>query len=281
MHTQVRFAAVIAGAIALASCGANQVNKEAEETTQAPSRPEIQVSAVSQSPEYEGASLAIKEAKAEKVGSDSAKVNFVFDVKNYELKAQTADNATKLCNNSSGGQHIHFILDNAPYKALYAPENSVTLANGTEHYLMAFLSRSYHESVKSPGAALVYHFKIDDKGQLQQMDVPETPMIFYSRPKGNYLGADTANLLLDYYVWNCTLAPDGYKVKATIKPAGGEPQESASFTFDKWEPKFINNLPMGKSSVTLSLLDKDGNEVNSPANNVTREFELAAGEPMP
>ena len=137
---------IVAGSVLLlASCGESTPKEEQNNTTDSVTAapPPVAIASVTPSPEFPNASLAVS-AKGEKVGKDSAKVVFAFDVKNYELKMQTADNGTKLCNNSAQGQHIHFILDNQPYKALYEPKNEVTLANNTEHYLMAFLSRSYH-----------------------------------------------------------------------------------------------------------------------------------------
>lgn len=241
--------------------------------------PAVAIAPVSASPAFDGSSLAIGNVKATKVGTDSAKVAFDFVVKNFELKMQTTDNGTKNCNNSAQGQHIHFILDNKPYKALYEPKNEVVLANNTEHYLMAFLSRSYHESVKSPGAAIVYHFSIDAKGGLKKLDDPKTPMVFYSRPKGDYIGTDTSNLLLDYYVWNCNLATDGYKVSAEITNTD-HPTQTLTTKLDKWEPVFINNLMTGKSKVTLTLTDKDGKAVEGPMTTVSRDFQLSATEPV-
>jgi len=266
-----------------ASCGdsgSTAGKAGATDSAAAPVRVKPTLAAVTASPEYQGATLKMGSAKAEKVGTDSAKVTFAFDVKNYELKMQTADNGNKMCSNSAQGQHIHFILDNQPYKALYEPKNEVTLANGTEHYLMAFLSRSYHESVKSPGAAIVFHFRINDQGKMEKLEDPKTPMVFYSRPKGDYVGKDTGNVLLDFYLWNCTLAPDGYKVAATVLTEAGNMTDSTKFTFDKWEPKFINNLPVGKNKVILTLTDKDGVPVDGPCTGAAGEFKLAAQEPM-
>ena len=40
--------------------------------------------------------------------------------------------------------------------------------------------------------------------------------LFYSRPKGTYKGKDTEKLLLDFYLINTTISPEGNKVKATI-----------------------------------------------------------------
>ena len=238
----------------------------------------IAVTTVSPSPDFPGAALSIASVKGEKVGNDSCKVSFDFDVKNYELKMQTTDNGTKMCNNSDKGQHIHFIMDNGPYKALYEPKNEITLANGTEHYLMAFLSRSYHESVKTKGAAVLYHFKIDAKGNMVKMDAPKTPMIFYSRPKGDYIGKDTANILLDFYIWNDSLSANGDKVKAQITNEG-MPGRDTTITIDTWAPHFIQNLGTGKCKVILTLTDKDGKQVDGPLRSATREFNLMATEP--
>jgi len=283
MNFRVLFAGSALSVIAFASCGdggGNTSSASAADSTAPAPRVMPSLSPVSASPEFPDAKIGIAAVKAEKVGKDSAKVSFTFDVKNYQLKMQTADSATKQCNNSAQGQHIHFILDNMPYKALYEPKNEVTLANGTEHYLMAFLSRSYHESIKSAGAALVYHFRISADGKLEKLDEPKTPMVFYSRPKGDYMGKDTSNVLLDYYVWNASLAPDGYKVNATVLTEKGGMTDSTKFTFDKWEPKFITNLPTGKNKVILTLTDKNGIPVEGPCTNVTREFTLTAQEPM-
>jgi hypothetical protein len=264
-------------AFLLQSCNNSETESPTTETktdtvtAAAASRPPVALADVPASPDFAGATLGIKSVKAQKAGNDSAKVSFAFDVKSYDLKTQTACTDPMECNNSAQGQHIHFILDNMPYKALYEPTNDVTLANNTEHYLMAFLSRSYHESVKSKGAALVYHFKIDEKGNLKKLDDPKTPMLFYSRPKGDYFGKDTANVLLDFYVWNAELAPDGYKVKADITPANNAP---VSVALDNWAPKFIQNLGLGKSSVSISLIDKDGKQVEGPMTAQSREFNL-------
>lgn len=263
------------------SCGSgngevHEINDTVEAHSAVPQLPELAIEAAGQSPEFPNASLSIASAKATAAG-DSVKVAFAFNVKNYELKSQTADAESKQCNNSDKGQHIHFILDNQPYTALYEPKHEITLAKNTEHYLMCFLSRSYHESIKSKGAALVYHFKIDDAGKLVKLDDPKEPMLFYSRPKGDYLGKDTANLLLDFYVWNATLGSD-YKVKALISNGNGQEKE---FSIDNWQANFIKNMGTGKAIVSLTLVDKDGKEVSSPMSKVTRNISLSAAEPMP
>ncbi len=281
MKNLVRLSAIAAVAtLGLTACNnaGTEGNKSTADSTKAAPRAAVAIAKVGASPEFADAKLAMKSVTAEKVGKDSAKLTFNFDVKGYELKAQTADNSGKGCNNSDKGQHIHFILDNAPYKALYEPKNEVTVANNTEHYLVCFLSRSYHESLKNKDAAVVLHFKVDEKGNYKKLEDPKTPMLFYSRPKGDYIGKDTANVLLDFYVMNTTLGADGYKVKAQIM--NEDLKIDTTVTIGTWESNFIQNLGTGKCKVMLTLLDKDGKAVEGPMTTATRSFNMAVAEPM-
>jgi hypothetical protein len=83
---------------------------------------------------------------------------------------------------------------------------------------------------------------------------------------------------LDFYVWNCTLSADGYKVKADISNENTGNKLSTNIT--DWKSNFIHNLGAGKSQVTLTLLDKDGKAVDGPNTTVSRNIQLAAQEPM-
>lgn len=237
----------------------------------------ITISEVPTSPDYPDAELGIAGMVPTVVG-DSVKLTFNFDVKNFELKAQTGDATTKQCNNSKDGQHIHFILNNKPYVALYEPKHTVTVAKGTENYVMCFLSRSYHESVKSGKAGVLAHFRLDEKGGVTKIDSALPPMVFYSRPKGDYLGADTANLLLDFYPANVQLGAD-YKVKVDVKNETNG--RTGSFTFDSWKPQFLNGVGTGNTTVMLTLVDKNGNPIQGQNTSITRNIKLAAAEPMP
>jgi hypothetical protein len=262
-----------------ASCNNGSTNSESNNADSASkANSSIVLADAPPSTDYPGAQLGIDAMQATPAGADSVKLSIKFGVKDFELKAQTPDADGKQCSNSGQGQHIHFILDNKPYVALYEPKHEVTVPKNTEHYLLCFLSRSYHESVKSPAAAVLAHFKIDEKGAIQRLDSPSTPMLFYSRPKGDYLAKDTANVLLDFYPTNAALGT-AYKVKADITNATNG--HKASFLINDWKPYFLQGLGAGKSTVVLSLVDKDGNPVSGPNTSISREINLAAGEPMP
>ncbi len=198
------------------------------------------------------------------VGYDKGK--FIFKTMNYQLKQQTPDAGQKMCANSKDGQHVHLIIDNEPYDAVYEPIFEKAVSDGT-HYILSFLSRSYHESIKTKEAAMA--FKADVKGgTIVNGPFIEEPMLFYSRPKGKYVGkAETDKVMLDFYLVNTELSPTGNKVLVSVN---GEQE----FTVDKWEPSFIEGLPMGDNKIKLTLVDKDGNPVNAPLNPVERVFTL-------
>lgn len=253
-------------------------NNEEETTNEetAITQTSVTLSEVGASPEFEGAKLSIGNVATE-ADEDNVNVTFNFNVENYDLMNQTDDADGKMCANSGKGQHIHFIMDDQPYAALYEPKHTVTLEKNSEHYLLAFLSRSYHESVKSEGASLVYHFKIDEEGGMVKLDDPTEPILFYSRPKGNYVGKKNIdNLLLDFYPWNTEIGADGNHVLAHIKADGVD----TTMVITDWKAYFLNNMPTGKPSITLTLVDKDGNKVEGPMSEVTREFTLSLDEPI-
>ncbi len=260
----------------MAACNnTNETGESSElltDSSMAEDLPPISIRPVEGSPEFPDASLAIKNVNAVLKGKDSVTVTINYDVQHYELKSQTSDAAGKGCNNSKDGQHIHFILDDNAYTALYAPTHTFTLPLGSEHYVMSFLSRSYHESLKTPKAAVLYRFSVNDKGVLSKLEIPTTPMVFYSRPKGDYLGDDTKNVLLDFYVYQAKLAPDAYKVKANIN--------GKDFELNKWEPYFIEHLPMGDATVTLQLIDSNGKAVEGVHTNASKTITLAQEEPI-
>ena len=269
---------ILGAALCLSSCGSETTTNTTETNDSVVVvSDEISLSDVPSSPAFEDANLRLGDVTGTKMG-DSVKLAFNFVVSDYQLGNQTMDANTKMCANSDKGQHIHFILDNSPYAALYEPKHEVTVEANSEHFLLCFLSRSYHESIKAKNASFVYHFKVDGNGKVTDMNLPNVPMLFYSRPKGTYVGKDTANLLLDYYVKNATLGAE-YMVKAEVTNIDNG--RKATFELKEWKAQFINNLGTGKCNVTLTLMDSSGNAVNSPASMISRDFTMAASEPLP
>lgn len=185
----------------------------------------------------------------------------------YELGVQTPDADAKMCANSAEGQHIHLIVNDEPYAAKYEAAFDYDIPNG-EHYVLAFLSRSYHESIKTADAHVAKQVDVTDGSFTAERDA-EAPLLFYSRPKGVYTGkAETEKVMLDFYLVNVPDFGSEHFVQADIN---GEVH-----IIDAWQPYYIEGLPMGENTITLTLVDKDGNKVNTPLNPVSRTFTLQA-----
>lgn len=194
----------------------------------------------------------------------SMDVKYKFTVKGFELKAQTPDATTRGCANSKDGQHIHFILNNKPYKAEYTADFTEKADPG-RNIALCFLSRSYHESLKDNAAVVLRTFTMPGTDSLAAGDVTKDPTLFYSRPKGDYKKLDGDKVLLDFYLVNTDLEKDGYSVRATI--------DGNAWTINKWDAYFIEGMELGMHTVRLQLLDAKGDPAPGPFNDSgTREF---------
>ncbi len=219
------------------------------------------------SPEFKTAELT-RNSPADNMKAANGKVAFDFGVTNYELGAQTEGAGTNGLANSDKGQHIHLIVDNGPYSAHYDAKFEKEFEPG-HHVAIAFLSRSFHESVKNGKSATIFQFTTGkDQPETTPVDL-NAPMLFYSRPKGEYNGAGAQKILLDFYVANAELEPDGYSVIVTVN-------EKTEFILDTWQPYLIEGLPMGENTINLKMIDAQGNLADSPMNDVTRTFTLSA-----
>jgi len=253
------------------ACSSN--NKKVVETTDTinigatpapPAAPaEVTITPVTNSPEFPDAKLSMKSpaAKAPIKAGDS--LQFDYTVANFTLGMQTPDADTKLCNNSAKGQHIHLLLNNAPYEAWYQSKFKRKM-DSTHYVALSFLSRSYHESIKTKDA---YVLREIGSSKTSHFDM-KAPHLFYSRPKGEYTGNDTKKVLLDFYLVNTTLSEKGNRVCATIN--------GKEFMLNSWQPYFIEGLPMGENTIRLELLDSKGGKIPGPFNSVTRTITLKA-----
>jgi hypothetical protein len=165
------------------------------------------------------------------------------------------------------GQHIHFILDNEPYIPHYATTPFVFrgVPQGT-HTIRAFPSREWHESIKDSSAFAMVTFHV---GQPDGQNTPEpgAPLLTYSRPKGEYAGHMAGRILVDYWLSNCELGTEQYRVRLRIDGTARE--------FLRWEPYWVEGLTPGEHTISLVLVAPDGNPVPGPFNATNRTFSVA------
>lgn len=235
-----------------------EATAETKETMEAPAEEMTGISLTPMPPTQEFPDAAITEWTY-KNGT------FNYVATGYEFAAPTPDASSLMCANSGKGQHAHLIVNNEPYMAKYEPTFKQDLPDG-DHYILTFLSRSYHEAIKTNAAHRAVKASVKGNTFIEYKAITE-PMLFYSRPKGTYVGkANTENVMLDFYPVNAPLGE--YQVKVEVN--GGEP-----LMVDNWQPYFLKGLPMGENKVTLTLM-KDGAMVEAPLNPVTRTFKLEA-----
>lgn len=128
------------------------------------------------------------------------------------------------------------------------------------HVIRAIPVRSFNETLKGDKAAAVSVFYCKTKQDNPQMDVKK-PFLTYNYP----LGAFNKNkpILLDFYINNCSLSRDGYKVRLTI-------DESNKRFLYEWVPYYIYGLDKGDHTIRLELLDPQNNLVPGDFNNISR-----------
>lgn len=182
---------------------------------------------------------------------------------------------------SEKGQHIHLILNNRPYQAVYDVSGPVELADAPlepgVHVLRAFASRQWHEGVKSADAFDITFFVVGDTApgaaDVQPPYGPDEPMLTYSRPKGTYQGADADSILVDFHLRNAELGPDAHKVRLTVN-------DTVRWLLDDWAPHYLVGLSEGEHQIRLELMAVEPvpGEFNSTERTITVVRDTAAGD---
>lgn len=227
----------------------------------------------------------------------AVKLHLAGDLKGYKPHQDPA---------TQKGNHIHVILDNEPYEAYYELEQPFELRNvvAGKHTLRVFPSRPWHESYKNDGAFRMVTFTVKGGGDASKptttntgqtmannnsagsaqatsegKDMPAStagdvdptkPLVTYSRPKGEYKGAEADPIMIDFWLSNARLKGDGgeYRVRYIIDD--NEPRY-----IDKWEPVWLSGWLAGKHTVRLELLGPDEFPIkNGNFNITTREITI-------
>ena len=287
------------GANNTASNSANAVNVNAtpeKQTLTVIDRPQKIVDLKASRGDQDKASPVLKiiEPKADSTVNSSTvtvKLQLSGDLKGYK---PMMDEATHT------GNHIHIILDNQPYEAYYNIDQPFELRNVADgdHTLRVFPSRPWHESFKNDGAFQMVKFKVKNGGadttkpattnsgqpmsnananaaakptpegkDMQQSQAgavdAKKPLLTYSRPKGEYKGADASAVMIDFWLTNAKLTGDGgeYRVRYTI--------DGDAKYIDKWGPIWLSGWTAGKHTVKLELVDQNGETVDNGGYNAT------------
>jgi hypothetical protein len=195
------------------------------------------------------------------------------------------------------------------YYELDQPFELRNVTEGT-HTIRVFASRPWHESYKNDGSFQMVTFTVRGGGDASRPTTTATgqtmannnanasaspaasparegkdyskptqggtverskPLLTYSRPKGDYKGADAEAIMIDFWLSNAKLEGDGGEYRVRYSVDGGAPQ-----TLTKWEPVWLKGWTAGKHKVKLELIDRAGNVVeNGGYNSTEREINVA------
>jgi hypothetical protein len=265
----VSIALLALGAVLIAGCGGSGVPEKYKD---------VAITPVPQSPSIDEADVRITYPKDEAV-VEKTDVDLKFDVDSFDTGAQTKTPRADSLAHSEKGQHLHVIVDNKPYMACYDPSEPFDIGELEPgvHTVVAFPSRSYHESVKGPGAYAKpgyfegyawTNFYVKEKTGDKMLNDDKVSII-YSRPKGTYSGDAADRILLDFYLHNVELG--SYNATYTVTTAE-KGTEIASKKLTKWQPAYLTGLPSGTYDVTLELRNPDDEVESGPFNKTTREI---------
>lgn len=247
---------------------------------QKPNPSEVQVVPVDPSPDADYIETKIIYPKYGEV-KKSSPVRGQIRVDGFALGVDTILPRRKEIWDDPEGQSLHIFIDNQPYfsvnealiDALDDVQDYFDLTADFEvpfklqpgmHVIRTFPVRSYNESVKADKAFSASIFYFQEKKENLQIDLSK-PYITYNEPQGEY-DYGTKNpqpILLDFYVTNCALSRDGYKVRLTID---NENQRILT----AWQPYYIYGMGKGEHRIRLELLDPQNNFVTGLFNDVTR-----------
>ncbi|MEN9653974.1 MAG: hypothetical protein RL235_86 [Chlamydiota bacterium] len=211
------------------------------------------------------------------------KVWVQFRVDGYALGAGSPFERASEINQSNMGQTVHVIVDDRPYFAVNEPaidpfneegyfydtsykfELPFTLGEGM-HTIRMFPARSFGESVKKENTYFATYFYVGKKVDNPNMNL-RAPYLTYNEP-GDQIPLDDAHpILLDFYISNCELSEDGYKVNLSID---GQPVRMLT----TWQPYYLFGIKPGKHTVRLELFEPNGKRAPGLFNDVTRTIRV-------
>lgn len=186
--------------------------------------------------------------------------------------------------NDPNGQTIHVVIDDLPYFKVTINNEDSSNANLSvyrkmlsfevpykltpgKHIMRAFPVYSYNESIKLKNAFDIHEFYYKSKDSTVDFDTSK-PFLTYNEPQGRYKIKKGDPILLDFYLSNASLSPDGYNVLLSI-------DDRVIQKIDKWRPFLIYGLEAGDHIVELELVNSSGERVKNAYNPIRRKINVA------
>jgi hypothetical protein len=187
-------------------------------------------------------------------------------VQGYALGAASQFDRADEVATSDQGQALHVVVDDQPYFSVYTPaldpfneegwyyETSYKfelpkLSSG-QHLLRVFLARSFGEGLKGEWTFSAITFRVGSNADTVEYDLSK-PYLTYNEPSNEMHLEEGTPILLDFYVSNCELSSDGFKVRLTI-------DGTKTRVLTAWQPYYIYGLTKGNHTIKLELINNRG-----------------------
>jgi len=244
----------------------------------------VRVIAVKKTPEPNNVEITISYPENKQILSSGRKANLNFRLRGFSLGSDSYSfRRSKDLINSKLGQTVHIIVDDNPYIAFSGPSMDpfdeegdfyqqnyrlnlpYNLKDGM-HTLRVFPCRSYGESLKCSSCYDGITFYVRDQKVVRTMNL-RMPYLTYNEPSDNFVYPEGGPILLDFYINNCELSKDGYKVRLIV-----DGKRVRDLT--EWTPYYLYDLDRGTHAVRLQLLDGNDHLVPGLFNDVTQKIKV-------
>lgn len=277
---------MVVGLLATFFLGVTQLAQvEPSETPVAKKKEQIRVVPVTRTPESENSTVFIALPKPGEIITDQP-VWVQFRTQQYSLGADSGqfERASQVAVTNMG-QTVHVVIDNEPYfpvnepaidpfnelgnfRLTYYKFKIPYLLKDGPHTLRMFLARSFGESLKGFNTFQALNFQIGNKDasgkKMGGVDLFE-PYLTYNEPSDQIPLTANKPLLLDFFLSNCELSADGYRVQLSI-------DGQVARVLTSWQPYYIYGLKKGTHTIRLELLDSHNTLVPGPFNDVERKI---------
>lgn len=144
---------------------------------------------------------------------------------------------------------VSYLANNYSLSQFSTPNFDVELLYGNNVFL-AFLTGKNGVSIKTNKGSVLKNVVLGDMESLFDMNQPH---LFYYLPQTNGV-----NPILDFYLVNTSINPNGNKVKVTIN--------QTEFIVSKWAAYQISGLPKADNKIRIQLIDKNEKLIDGPFN---------------
>jgi hypothetical protein len=241
----------------------------------------IRTMAVARTPESNTIALTIAVPQNGEVVGRPVYIQFRID--GYALGAASQFERASEIVETNMGQTVHVVVDDHPYFPINEPaldpfdeggfyydmsykfEIPFRLKDGM-HTIRMFPARSFGESLKGDNTFAAIQFYVGSESGQRTIDLSK-PYITYNEPSDQMYLVENKPVLLDFYLSNAELSPNGYKVRVSI-------DGKAVQTVTSWQPFYIYGMKKGRHTVRLELLDSKDKLVPALSNDVKQTITI-------